>query len=278
MNLTPEITIEQYTGLRLSQINLSTGVRMHYAEFGDPAGVPIVFLHGTSDSWYSFSPVLDYLPVHYHVYMLDQRGHGDSSSPQTGYAMADFADDAIAFMQAMDLQRVTLIGHSMGSVIAQHVAVKAPDRVARLVLIGSTTNPYTDDLVELRNATYALTDPVPDAFAREFQVSTIYNPLPESFLNRIVAESLKLTAQVWQLAFTGMLADDAVAPLEQIQAATLILRGEKDSIWSFAEQESLLARIPDAELRVYLETGHALHWERPEQFTRDLEAFIAQIF
>jgi non-heme chloroperoxidase len=273
MNLTPSTFVEQ---VRFAEINLSTGIRMHYAEFGDRAGTPIVFLHGTTDSWYSFSPVLEYLPTRYHIYMLDQRGHGNSSRPQNGYAMSDFADDAVAFLQAMDLQRVTLIGHSMGSIIAQHVAVKAPELLDRLVLAGSTTNPYTHDLWEYMTAVVdTLTDPVPEEVAREFQFSTISNPLPESFVNGVITESLKLPARVWQGAFHGILTDHVVVPsLEQILMPTLLLYGEKDTIWSLAEQEALLSRIPNAELRVYPQTGHALHWEQPEQFARDIQAFI----
>ena len=63
--------------VKFTETELATGVRMRYAEYGDPAGEPILFLHGFTDSWFSFSPVLAHLDAaKYHVCMPDQRGHG----------------------------------------------------------------------------------------------------------------------------------------------------------------------------------------------------------
>jgi pimeloyl-ACP methyl ester carboxylesterase len=84
--------------LRFAEAHLTTGVRLHYAEQGDPAGQPIILLHGYSDSWYSFSRVLPALAATYHIYALDQRGHGDSDRPAQGYGMPDFAADVVAFL------------------------------------------------------------------------------------------------------------------------------------------------------------------------------------
>lgn len=262
-------------GVRFADAQLSTGVRIHYAEWGNPAGETIVFLHGVTDSWFSFSPVLDHLSPRYHVYMLDQRGHGNSDKPETGYAVADFAADVIAFMEALSLPQVTLIGHSMGSFVAQRIAVKAPERVKRLVLIDSATDPFTEDLNGFLVAVNELTDPVPDAFVEEFQVSTIYGALKDGFLEDVISESKKLPALVWKSALNELVIGDAVSPVEQIAAPTLILWGDHDAIWPRTEQEALAQRIPNGELRVYPETGHALHWERPEHFAHDLDSFIS---
>lgn len=262
-------------GVRFAEAQLTTGVRIHYAEWGNPAEETIIFLHGVTDSWFSFSPVLEHLSPNHHVYMLDQRGHGNSDKPETGYAVADFAADVIAFMGALSLTSVTLIGHSMGSYIGQRVAVNAPDRVKRLVLIDSAANPFTEDLNGFLVAVNELTDPVPEAFAEEFQVSTIYGSLKDGFLEDVVSESMKLPARVWKLALNELIIGDATSPLEQIAAPTLVLWGDQDTIWPRTEQEALAARIPTAVLRIYQETGHALHWERPEQFARDVESFIA---
>jgi non-heme chloroperoxidase len=67
---------------------------------------------------------------------------------------------------------------------------------------------------------------------------------------------------------------DYVLPLREINAPTLILWGEQDPLFPREEQERLAAAIPDATLKVYPETGHAVHWDRPERFVRDLEAFM----
>src|SRR5215510_5033689 len=121
--------------LRFADARLTTGVRLRYAEGGDPAGRPIMLLHGYTDSWFSFTRALPYFDPSWRVYILDQRGHGDSERPAGGYTFPDFAADVIAFMDAKGIQRATLVGHSMGSLVAQGVAIAAPERVERLVLI-----------------------------------------------------------------------------------------------------------------------------------------------
>jgi non-heme chloroperoxidase len=71
-----------------------------------------------------------------------------------------------------------------------------------------------------------------------------------------------------------MLSPDHAARLGEIDAPTLILWGEQDAMFSREEQGRLASTIPDARLEVYPKTGHAVHWERPEQVVRDLEAFM----
>ena len=66
-------------------IALSTGVTLPYVEQGDPAGVPVLLLHGYTDSWRSFEDTLAHLPDSIHAIALTQRGHGDADRPATGY-------------------------------------------------------------------------------------------------------------------------------------------------------------------------------------------------
>src|SRR6266545_3156736 len=101
--------------LRFATADLETGLRLRYAEQGDPTGPAIILLHGYSDSWFSWSEVLPRLSPAYHVFALDQRGHGDSERPADGYGVSDFAADVLAFMNAAGLPTATVVGHSMGS-------------------------------------------------------------------------------------------------------------------------------------------------------------------
>src|SRR6186997_63820 len=96
---------------RFGEVQLSTGIRLHYAEQGPARGEPIILLHGYSDSWFSFSRVLTPLARAKHVYALDMRGHGKSDKPGTGYHMRDLAADVVAFMDAKGIVRATVIGH-----------------------------------------------------------------------------------------------------------------------------------------------------------------------
>ncbi|MCK6211932.1 alpha/beta hydrolase [Georgenia sp. EYE_87] len=258
----------------LRTVRITDDLTLQYAEQGRPDGEPVVLLHGYTDSWFSFSRLLPLLPPELHVLAPSQRGHGDSSRPDDGYTTDDFAGDVLSLLDAVGLERATIVGHSGGSFTARRVAQLAPGRVTRLALLGSAPTALTDGTRELRDAVLSLTDPVPDEFAREFQASTIYRPVPAEFLERVVAESLKLPARVWTAALDGLLGHDDSAELARVGAPTLVLWGDKDGLFTREDQESLVAALPDARLVAYPETGHALHWERPEEVARDLVDFL----
>ena len=260
--------------MRFDTVRLATGPRLHWAEQGDPDGEAVLFLHGWPDSWFSFSRVLSLLPAHLRALAVDQRGFGDSDRPASGYGIPDLAADAVAFLDALAVGRATLVGHSFGSFVARHVAIEWPERVARVVLVGtgfSGTNPVVRDLqASLRD----LPDPVPVEFAREFQASTAYCPLPPEFFERIVTESLKLPPRLWGEMIDRLREYDDTDRLSTIAAPTLLLWGDKDALFSRAEQDRFLAALPSASIKVYEETGHCPNWERPELVASDIVAFV----
>ena len=146
-------TVESTRQMRFATVPIATGLLLHYAEHGDPHGEPIVFLHGWPDSGFSFSRVLPLLPEPLHAFAPDQR-FGDSDRPASGYAISDMGADVVAFLDAVGITRVTLVGHSHGSFVARQVAIAHPERVSALVLIGtgfSTTNQVTEDPWSLRD-------------------------------------------------------------------------------------------------------------------------------
>jgi non-heme chloroperoxidase len=262
--------------IRFVTTPLSTGVRLHYAEQGNPTGEAIVFLHGYSDSWFSFSRVLPLLSPEYHVFALTQRGHGDSDKPECCYAPDDFAADVDAFMEKVGIEEATVVGVSTGALFAQRAALSYPRRLSRLVLIGAQT-PANEDVVGLVSKVRALEDPVPAEFVRGFQESTVQQPVPQEFLDTVVSESLKLPARVWRdYLEQAVLSIDRnyVLELREIDVSTLILWGERDPLFPREEQERLAEAIPGASLKVYPDTGHAVHWDRPEWVARDLEEFM----
>jgi non-heme chloroperoxidase len=262
--------------VRFATTRLASGPQVHYAEQGDPDGQPIVFLHGYTDSWFSFSRLLPLLPSRYHAFAVSQRGHGDSERPDCCYGINDLVADVVAFLDAVGVEQATVVGHSGGSFTARGVAETHPERVARLVLIGSAVTPLKQETRELQAAVHTLEDPVPAEFAREFQASTVHVPLPEAFFERAVAESLKLPARVWKSALDGLLAGDDVGDLGRITAPTLLIWGDRDEFFFQEEVEALAAAIPGVRLLTYPETGHAVQWERPERVASDLDAFLRE--
>jgi len=258
---------------RFGEVQLSTGIRMHYAEQGEARGEPVILLHGYSDSWFSFSRVLTPLARETRVYALDLRGHGKTDKPVGGYSMGDLAADVIAFMDAKGIVRATVIGHSMGGFVAQHVAIAAPSRASRLVLVATAKSVRSlNDLAGLEQAVASLSDPVPEQFAREFQLSTVHTPVGDAFINRAVAESLRLPARVWRELLAGMIAAEPAVALGRSGIPVLVLHGEKDAYVS-SEASDALATMVSARKKTYSNTGHALHWEQPEAFARDVIDF-----
>jgi non-heme chloroperoxidase len=263
----------------LDQIQLPGRVRLEFAEQGNRSGTPVIALHGVTDSWRSFEPVLPHLPPDLRVLALTQRGHGGSDKPAGGYRPPDFAADVVAFMDALAIERAVLVGHSMGSVNAMRCAIDHSSRVAGLLLAG--TMPWFGRPPELqafhREQIVPLTDPVPEAFARDFQCSTLARPIAASMLDRFVAESLKAPAHVWRAAFDGFIADDFSARLRQIEVPTLIVWGRHDAFCSADDQAAMQALIRTARLVEYADAGHAMHWEEPRRFALDLTRFVTSV-
>lgn len=237
-------------------------------------GEPLVMVHGYSDSWRSYQPLMRELPPSMRLVAFSLRGHGDSSKPAGAYGTEVMARDVTRVMDHLGISRAVIVGHSMGSLVAQRLAQDHAGRVSRLVLIGAFAtlkgNPGAEGL--WRDAVSAMTDPVPPAFAREFQSSCLARPVPEEFLAEVVAESLKLPAHVWRSALEAVMNEDRRNLLGRIAAPTTILWGDHDAFCARAEQEQLARSIAGARLVVYEGTGHAPHWEEPARAAADLVA------
>ena len=114
--------------VRSTRVRLSTGVTLEVAERGAPDGEPVLFLHGYTDSWFSFSTVLDRLPPTIRAIVPTQRGHGDSERPECCYRPADFAADAVALLDALGVPRA---GHRTQLAVRPEDDVRAEQWLAR---------------------------------------------------------------------------------------------------------------------------------------------------
>ena len=94
----------------VSAMVLPTGVTLEYAERGSANGIPVIFLHGVTDSWRSFEPLFAHLPPSVRAIAITQRGHGRSSKPEMGYTYRDMAGDVRAFMDALDVPAAVIVG------------------------------------------------------------------------------------------------------------------------------------------------------------------------
>ena len=252
--------------VRYDDIQLGEALRLRCLEQGPCEGDAVLLLHGLSDSSFSFSRVLPLLPPTLRVIVPDQRGHGNSDRPRRSYSMDEFALDALELLDALEVPRVTVVGHSMGSFVARKVAAFAPGRIERLVLVAGGPTGNNAAVREIAAEIGKLTDPVDPAFVRAFQLATSSDQLPPEFLEHVIAESLKLPASVWRASIEGVLEYTPVD--DRIECDTLVLGGELDGVFSVAEQHELAERIPNARLRLFNGIGHALHWEDPDALAR----------
>ena len=258
---------------------LLNAVTLDYVEQGQPGLAPIVLLHGYTDSRRSFDRILPRLPGFVHAIAVSMRGHGDSSKPQTGYDIADFADDVAALMIEKELPPAIIVGHSMGGAVAVRLALEYPEMVHKLVLMGTFFKLKDHRLVtELWESTVStLGDTVPPSVALDFQTSTMAQPVSPWFFDVVVQESLKVPAFVWKSTLASILQSDMSAELTQLRVPTVLMWGNRDPFVAFDEQRRLLASIPNSKLKEYDGLGHSPHWEDPARVAEDLVDLISEL-
>ena len=261
-----------------TRLRLRDGRAFELLEQGRRGGTPLLLLHGITDTWRSFEPVLPWLPEDWHVVSLSQRGHG-GSDPAASYRTREFAADAAAVMQALGMERPIVVGHSMGAANALRVGIDFPDRVRGIVAAGAFAS-FADkpELVSfIEQQVFSLDDTVPHALAEAFQRDTIAGPVAPGLVETMVAECLRTPAATWKGAFAGLLEDDFGAELGRIDLPVLLPWGDADSFVPEADQRRLQGALPRATRSVFRGVGHALHWERPERFAAELRSFVASL-
>lgn len=258
----------------LRHVCLPNGLSIEYAECGRRGGPGLLLLHGITDSWRSFEPVLPWLPPDWHVVSMTQRGHGGSSTAAS-YRTRDFAADAAAFVETLGLAPVIVVGHSMGAVNALRLAIDHPAAVRGVVAAGGFAS-FSDkpELVDfIQSQMLALNERVPRELAESFQRDTVVGPVAPGLLETMVDECLRTPAATWRGAFAALLEDDFSNELHKVEVPVLLPWGDADIFSPESDQQRLQRQLPQATRVVYTGVGHALHWEQPSRFADDLMAF-----
>ncbi|MEV6006852.1 alpha/beta hydrolase [Streptomyces sp. NPDC051976] len=221
----------------------ANGVRLAHEAAGPDDGPPLVLLHALGEdrtSWRAVSAAL--AADGWRTHALDLRGHGGSGHPGD-YAFARMRDDVLAFLDALGLPQVTLVGHSLGAAVASLVAMERPAAVTRLVLEEGPL-PFPADPPR----------PVPERPD---------GPTPYDWrLLPAVAEQRNAPDPRWWEELTA------------ITAPTLIVAGGPTSHLRQDQLAATAARIPDCRI-VTLDAGHTVHDARPGDFLREVRAFLA---
>jgi non-heme chloroperoxidase len=246
--------------------HIASGLSLEYVRQGPESEVPLVFLHGFTDSCRSFSRLFDALPANLHAIAVSLRGHGLSDRPKGPYDIATMARDVAEFINFVGHKTVLMVGHCMGGFVAQRFALDYPKRLDGLVLIDSfATMAGNPDVAALGEEVAAFADgPVDPGFVRAFQESTVAKPVPAEFMDMIVAESMKLPGWTWRAVLEALQVENLSDDLPRIATPTLLTCGAQDGLFGLPYQQALLARLPNASLEILAELGHSPHWEAPE--------------
>jgi non-heme chloroperoxidase len=184
----------------VSTVTLPDGLTLSYAERGDRSGPALVVLPGPTDSWRSYETVLEAIPRSVRTIAVSQRGHGDSDKPRTGYRVQDFAGDVVPLLDALDVERAVLAGHSGSCLVARRVAIDRPERVAGLVLEASPTTlrGHPGLAAFVTSVVSSLHDPIDPDFARSFVIDASSEGIGPEVADRLAGELLKVPARIWQ--------------------------------------------------------------------------------
>ncbi|MGO8858000.1 MAG: alpha/beta fold hydrolase [Steroidobacteraceae bacterium] len=255
-----------------------------YIDMGNPAGPPVVLIHGYTDSARDWVPLLPYLSKGFRLILVDIRGHGQSSKPECCYDRYDFAYDIKLLLDVLEIRRADIVGHSLGSIIAQTFAEAWPERTSHVVLISSTggTPPGTphkpaafDFSAEIRK----LKEPIePDS---PFMIAWWESPTPvdPEFLRRQRRDAAAIPLRVWQAVLDQSLNADSVytvlqGTLPRLKAPTLLIWGSEDPIMEEPARQSLRQALPGAKVKVFEGLGHNPFWEDPRSVADVINPFL----
>jgi pimeloyl-ACP methyl ester carboxylesterase len=257
-------------------ITTASGLRIRVAESGNPRGEPILLLHGWACSFYAFRFLFEPLAQRgYHVIAVDLKGHGLSDKPvgRNEYTLDSMTSHALEVIEALQLRRVAIMGHSMGGRIGCEVALREPSLVERLHLInpvGFAAMPHISYALPIANSFAAGVFPSPfPSWLVRFPVSAVYGRLgaptardveeyraPTQFREFITASMHLLRVFDWKTM--------ASANLAPLKSRTRVVVGALDRVVRTARSGRARRLVQEGwDLRVVPDVAHVVHEEAP---------------
>lgn len=255
-----------------------------------PEGSPyLVLLHGLMGSGANWRKVTSSLQDDYRILLYDQRGHGRSFQPASGYRPEDYADDLHLILQELGWSQVFLVGHSMGGRNALNFAARFPDMVHKLVI--EDIGPDASERAIARMI--QLIESVPTPFgSRQEAKKFLRGDFLEMFKDRQNIDSISLYFYSnvmeladgtvdWRFSKPAILesvrmgrARERWDEVRHLRMPTLLLRGSHSEELSRAVYERMLAENPRIHGLEIPESGHWVHADQPEAFVRALREFL----
>ncbi len=261
--------------------------RLHFLEWGDPAAPPVLLLHGVNQTSHSWDLVSLHLADRYHVFALDQRGHGDSEwTRDQDYSRQAMAEDALAFIDQQRLVHPLVMGHSMGGGVAMQVAMQRPELPRAVVFV---------DIAPVRSGEGGRE-------IREFMRENIEFDRIEDFVERVrkydpfrPVEHMERTARynLFRRADGKLVSkSDRVlheretrqggTPMSQvtlgdvkvIACPALVIRGEHSNIVKPPEAQAFAEALPQGHFAEVAKCGHNVHTQNTPGFLDALRPFL----
>lgn len=258
---------------------LPGNLELAYDEAG--SGLPLLFIHGWPHNRTLWSAQLSGLSTHARCLAPDLRGFGGStvSGP---YSVAQYADDLVAFLDSLGIDRAVVCGLSMGGYVAMAMLRHHRDRVRALILTSTRATADTPEAREkrMRLIAYVREQGVEALASRQLRAmvgETTFTSRPEPLeeLRRLMADA-PLEGVVGGLQ---AMADrpDSTALLATLETPTLVIGGAEDTFTSPAELGAMAAGIPNARLELIATAGHVCAFERPAAFNHLVSEFLERL-
>lgn len=262
-------------------------LRIHYETAGE-GDETLILVHGNFASWRWWQPLLANMPPGFRAYAPDLRGCGDTEKPNEGYTIERLAEDLDAFITALEIPRFHLLGHSMGGAVALQYALNQSRRPLSLVLVAPVP---AEGLSSSAEHHFGLADILSsDTLSRWLPTVALHRPIMNRVINHVLPglhESAELQSLLVEdalrmspLALTGFTHAlnqwNIQAELAGITAPVLILGGAEDPLVHPQALTRTAEGLPNAQLVIWPNTGHAPQLEHPEHFRKLLMDFLKQ--
>jgi len=265
-------------------------LRLHYLEWGAPDAPPIVLLHGGHQSAHSWDLVSLHLAQRYRVLALDQRGHGDSEWVRdVAYSNHDMALDAASFIEALGLDRVILVGHSMGGRNAMLLTRRDAARLRALVVVdvGPEVSPRgrqviagfvrdNEEFDDLEHFVRNVQQYDPYRSREHIERTVKYNMLQRAD-GKFVSKCDATPRRLGLVRGSGPLENITLEEARAFRLPVLVVRGANSRILLADAAERLRDTLPNGTLLTVPDCGHNVHGQNTKGFIEALTGFLATL-
>lgn len=259
----------------MSTITTDQGI-VHYEVYG--RGKPVILLHGWLGSWGLWQETMGYLGNYYRTYALDFWGFGESGKKRDTYLVQDFVSLVDQFMEQLGIARAPLVGHSMGGTVSLSVAIQHPERVQKVVVIGSPiVGSSLSPLLKLFGMRSIGSVVYKNLKIFQFSMralSPFYCRDPR-WADMMERDTNQLTLASFFSSIASLRRTDLRPDLSCVQVPAMGMYGHRDIVVSPQEWKPMLAGIPSARIERFPGSGHFIMLDEPERFRRILHEFLA---